>query len=775
MQSLLSLPPRTGDPTRDLEAIYKYLADLKFYLEGVLSDDTETQLGGIGGDAKVVSDLVIPPIDFGAPTVPTGLTAIGLYQAIGLTWQIIMDPTIAGYEIQRSDDLAFTSNVKIVTQAKSLHFIDEPLGDGVTKFYRIQALRGTTTLTPSGYSMVVSATTVPAAQALIQAEEFGAALQSLHLKDAIIETAHIGNVIINEAQIADGSITTAKIANLAVTSAKIALANITTALIADLAVSSAKIDDAAIITAKIADAAIVEAKILDLAVNTAKIADLAVSTAKLANLAVTNAKIADLAVDAAKIANAAITTAKIQDAAITTALIQDGAIVSAKIGDAQIVQAKIATAAVGSAQIQAAAIQTAHIGTGVIGSAQIAEASITSADIQSLVADKIASGTISSSFIDIALAYNTPPFLRLVGPNADPNGPYMYLRDGYNNTRVLLGNLGVFYGFHPANWGLIVWNSAGQIQFDTIQGGVLAEGIVNAAVTAAKIQTGAVINSKLADGSITTAKIQDLQVTGAKIIDGAITTAKIGDAQITNAKIQNLSADKITAGTLTATGAINVGLSGSGGLGLFSSAAHSEGPFILGTDVGGTQRVAVGRLTAWLGAGTQNWGLLVFNASGQIQFNSQNKGVQTPGIGDNQVGTGQITSGAITQVGTGSGGASYNFTSTMVKFTGLSLSTTGAVEVLVSVQVLNTVATTGSWIEGQIQVRHEQGGAISTPSGFRLPSGVVGVGVTLTTMLSHYPTAGSNSWAIEGRQTIVSGGGQMQAVAFGWTIKEFKR
>ena len=53
------------------------------------------------------------------------------------------------------------------------------------------------------------------------------------------------------------------------------------------------------------------------------------------------------------------------------------------------------------------------------------------------------------------------------------------------------------------------------------------------------------------------------------ITDAAITTAKIGDAQITNAKIVDLSADKLTAGTITATismtsptitgGTINIG------------------------------------------------------------------------------------------------------------------------------------------------------------------------------------------------------------------------
>lgn len=54
--------------------------------------------------------------------------------------------------------------------------------------------------------------------------------------------------------------------------------------------------------------------------------------------------------------------------------------------------------------------------------------------------------------------------------------------------------------------------------------------------------TGTVGNTDIASGAVDTLKIAD----------GAITTAKIGDAQITTAKVQELSASKLSAGTITA-------------------------------------------------------------------------------------------------------------------------------------------------------------------------------------------------------------------------------
>ena len=96
--------------------------------------------------------------------------------------------------------------------------------------------------------------------------------------------------------------------------------------------------------------------------------------------------------------------------------------------------------------------------------------------------------------------------------------------------------------------------------------------INNASIKTAMIDDGQITNAKIANGTIENAKIKDATIDTAKIKDAAITTAKIGAAQITTAKIQNaaitngliannavtnekvndLSANKLTAGTIDA-------------------------------------------------------------------------------------------------------------------------------------------------------------------------------------------------------------------------------
>lgn len=87
---------------------------------------------------------------------------------------------------------------------------------------------------------------------------------------------------------------------------------------------------------------------------------------------------------------------------------------------------------------------------------------------------------------------------------------------------------------------------------------------INGQITSTQIGANAVTSDKLAANSVTAGTIQAGAVTAsavgtneiiantANLKDGIITTAKIGDAQVTNAKIANLSADKITAGTISA-------------------------------------------------------------------------------------------------------------------------------------------------------------------------------------------------------------------------------
>lgn len=76
--------------------------------------------------------------------------------------------------------------------------------------------------------------------------------------------------------------------------------------------------------------------------------------------------------------------------------------------------------------------------------------------------------------------------------------------------------------------------------------------IANAAIKSANIEDLAVTTLKIGNTAITEDKLANLAVTNGKIADLAITNAKIANATITDAKISSLSADKITAGTITA-------------------------------------------------------------------------------------------------------------------------------------------------------------------------------------------------------------------------------
>lgn len=82
----------------------------------------------------------------------------------------------------------------------------------------------------------------------------------------------------------------------------------------------------------------------------------------------------------------------------------------------------------------------------------------------------------------------------------------------------------------------------------TISGGK----IQSVTITASNIQDGTITGAKIGNSEITGAKIQGGTITGAHLVDATITGGKIQDATISNAKITSLSADKITAGSITA-------------------------------------------------------------------------------------------------------------------------------------------------------------------------------------------------------------------------------
>ncbi len=72
-------------------------------------------------------------------------------------------------------------------------------------------------------------------------------------------------------------------------------------------------------------------------------------------------------------------------------------------------------------------------------------------------------------------------------------------------------------------------------------------------ISTGRIADLAVTTAKINDLAVTTGKINDLGVTTGKINDLAVTTGKLAALAITDAKVNDLSASKITAGTLAVT------------------------------------------------------------------------------------------------------------------------------------------------------------------------------------------------------------------------------
>ena len=145
----------------------------------------------------------------------------------------------------------------------------------------------------------------------------------------------------------------------------------------------------------------------------------------------------------------------------------------------------------------------------------------------------------------------------------------------------------------------------GQIVANFITTGTLsADRIAAHSLTADKLATGTISaeSGVIADLAITTAKIAVGAITAALIETGAIDTAQIADGSITDAKIVNMTANKITAGTIDAANvnvinlnADNLTVGTINGQRIGSGAITAEK---LAADSVTTEKIAVGAITS---------------------------------------------------------------------------------------------------------------------------------------------------------------------------------
>lgn len=198
---------------------------------------------------------------------------------------------------------------------------------------------------------------------------------------------------------------------------------------------------------------------------------------------------------------------------------------------------------IAEANIADATITTAKIGQAQITNALIADATITSAKINDLTADKITAGTIDASVITVT--------------NLDASNITAGTLDA--NT-VTISNLTVDVG------------DINNLNFSSL--GATSQDIINTLATNAILSTignGAISQAKLGTLTVDVANVNNLNFSslGATsqdiintIAENAI-LAKIGNGQISESKLGNISANKITAGTLSgfniSGGNINIG------------------------------------------------------------------------------------------------------------------------------------------------------------------------------------------------------------------------
>jgi phage minor structural protein len=249
------------------------------------------------------------------------------------------------------------------------------------------------------------------------------------------------------------------------------------------------------------------------AIQSAHIETAAIISAHIANAAIQTAHIGDAQITNAQIADATITAAKIAQATITAACIAKATITEAEIADAAITSAKIALATITDAHIVEAAITTAHIADLAVTAAKIANATITSA--------KIAHAAIQSAHIEDAAITKAKIALLAV-------------------DEARIADLAI---------------GTAKVQNASITNAKIAD----LAVTAAKIANATITNAQIANATIDTAQIALGAITTALIAQGAVGTAQIADASITDAKIVELSANRITTGTLSVERLIIVG------------------------------------------------------------------------------------------------------------------------------------------------------------------------------------------------------------------------
>ena len=448
--------------------------------------------------------------DTTAPGLPTSITAQGGFRYITINWTNPADADLKHVEIWENDTNT-TSGASLVGVSGGSEFIRSNLNVDQTKYYFLKSVDYSDN--KSAFTSGVSATTT-----FIDDPDFENGVYSLFTEQGLYAIEDVTSLP------PSGSFEGQKVFNR--TDGK--LYQWTGSVWEQVVGGAEDFSDltGAIAGAQIPDGLIDTLKLADDAVTNAKIAVSAVQGDVIAAGAITNTKIGSDAVTTAKLANNAVTSDIISAGAITETKISNNAITTPKISAGAVTASEIATGSITSNEIAANTIAAGNIAAGAITSSELAANSVTATQIaaNAVTASEIAAGSITSNEI----AADT----------------------------IAAGNI-----------------AAGAITSDEIAANAITSAKITAgAILGDKIAANAITGDKIGANEITGNKIEGQTITGDKIVANTITggllatsgiitnSAQITDAIITNAKIANISADKITAGTIAAERFIGAGI-----------------------------------------------------------------------------------------------------------------------------------------------------------------------------------------------------------------------
>ncbi|WP_437629329.1 phage tail tip fiber protein [Clostridium paraputrificum] len=352
---------------------------------------------------------------------------------------------------------------------------------------------------------------------------------NLNASNATIDSAKIGNLsadkmstnVINaiNAYIGDATIDSAKIGNLdanKIITGDLSADRIKAGVISAINLST---DTATINSAKIGDLEADKITTGDISTDRMKANAINAVNATIGDAVISSAKIANL--DASKITTGTLSADRIKAGSIDATKINSETISAIEVSAGELVANKIASGEikVGNANIVDGTISGAKIVKASISEAQIAKATITDASIKSLNANKITTGKIDATKVNISstsgklsIADNT---ITIKDNQATPK------------TRVQIGLDA------RGNYGIYVLNASGQAIFDSEKGVLAPEGLNSNVVTTDKIKDEAIGSSKLNIDELFVGDNAFIKSLKAVEIDAAnITTGKISSERL---------------------------------------------------------------------------------------------------------------------------------------------------------------------------------------------------------------------------------------------------